>query len=57
MTDQKESDQQTEFIKDKTESTDQYILQKNKITKTAVIIIVLVLILLIAGVIASGYVI
>ena len=50
----KEIDPKTKFIKDSDEETREYILQKNKKTKTAVIIIAAFLILLVVGIIISG---
>ena len=48
------NDPKTKFIKDSDEETREYILQKNKKTKTAAIIIGSFLILLIIGIIVSG---
>ena len=54
MIQQKENDQRTKFIKEPDEDTKQYILQKNKKTKIAVLIIISFLILLILGIVVSG---
>tara|TARA_R110002051_G_scaffold212635_3_gene277734 strand:+ start:515 stop:697 length:183 start_codon:yes stop_codon:yes gene_type:complete len=54
MIQQKENDQRTKFIKESDEDTKQYILQKNKKTKIAVLIIISFLILLILGIVVSG---
>lgn len=50
----KQGTEKTEFIKDNGETHDQYILQKNTKTKTAVYIISAFLILIILGVIVSA---
>ena len=54
MMKQQVNDPKTKFIKDSDEETREYILQKNKKTKTAVIIIAAFLILMIVGIIVSG---
>tara|TARA_R110000868_G_scaffold28633_2_gene107188 strand:- start:49112 stop:49288 length:177 start_codon:yes stop_codon:yes gene_type:complete len=50
---QKENDLKTKFIKESNEETQQYILQKNKKTKTGAIIIIAFLVLIIVGVAVS----
>ena len=50
----KQGPEKTEFIKDENETHDQYILQKNTKTKTAVYIIIAFLVLIVAGVIVSA---
>tara|TARA_R110000796_G_scaffold37722_4_gene95243 strand:+ start:140012 stop:140197 length:186 start_codon:yes stop_codon:yes gene_type:complete len=54
MIQQKENDQSTKFIKESDEDTKQYILQKNRKTKVAAVIIISFLILLILGIVVSG---
>jgi uncharacterized ion transporter superfamily protein YfcC len=51
---EKESDQDTKFVKEADDNTKQFIFQKNKKTKVATAIIVLFLIILIAGIVMSG---
>ncbi|MDO6471692.1 hypothetical protein [Maribacter sp. 1_MG-2023] len=46
--------QETKFIKESEEETQQYILQKNKKTKVGVTILVVFLVLLIVGVVISN---
>lgn len=53
-TDKKETDKDTEFIKDEDKPTRKYIFQTSTITKVATIIVVVFLILLVIGLIASG---
>ncbi|WP_149304945.1 hypothetical protein [Pareuzebyella sediminis] len=52
--DEKETDKDTEFIKEENKSTRKYIFQKNTITKVATIIVIAFLILLVIGLVASG---
>lgn len=52
--DKKESDKNTEFVKEEHETKKTYIFQKNSITKIAVIIVVVFLILIIIGLVISG---
>ncbi len=52
--DEKETDQNTEFVKEEHEPTRNYIFQKNTITKTAVIIIIAFLVLITIGLVVSG---
>jgi ABC-type lipoprotein release transport system permease subunit len=47
--------QETEFIKDADNKTNQYIFQKNKITKTGMYIIIAFLIILVIGLFLSGF--
>jgi ABC-type lipoprotein release transport system permease subunit len=47
--------QETEFIKDAENKTNQYIFQKNKITKTGMYIIIAFLIILVIGLFLSGF--
>jgi len=53
-TDKKETDKDTQFIKEADKSTRKYIFKKNTITKVATIIVVAFLILLVIGLVASG---
>ncbi len=46
--------QETKFVKESEEETQQYILQKNKKTKVGITILVAFLVLLIVGVIISN---
>ncbi len=46
--------QETKFVKESEEETQQYILQKNKKTKVGVTILIAFLVLLIIGVIISN---
>lgn len=50
----KESDENTEFVKEEHESKSGYIFQKNTITKIAAIIVVIFLIIIIIGLVVSG---
>lgn len=50
----KENDQSTKFIKEPEENTQQFIIQKNKKTKLAVIIILVFLVVIIIGIVLSG---
>lgn len=50
----KESDNNTEFVKEENETKRSYIFQWNRITKIAVIIVVTFLVLLIIGLVISG---
>jgi len=50
----KESENRTEFVKEKHEDKRSYIFQKSDITKLAVIIVVAFLILIIIGLVVSG---
>ncbi|MDP5232028.1 MAG: hypothetical protein NWQ38_16660 [Cellulophaga sp.] len=50
----KENDQSTKFIKEPEENTQQFIIQKNKKTKLAVIIILVFLVVIITGIVLSG---
>ncbi|MGB7395753.1 MAG: hypothetical protein WA913_15305 [Pricia sp.] len=52
--DKKETDKDTEFVKEENQSTRNYIFQKSGITKTGFIIIVIFLIILIVGLAVSG---
>lgn len=52
--DKKETDENTEFVKDEQQHTRNYIFQKNTITKVATIIVIAFLILLIIGLVVSG---
>lgn len=51
---QKENDKDTKFIKEAHDTSKQFILQKNKKTIIATIIIVSFLLLLIFGIVVSG---
>jgi type IV secretory pathway component VirB8 len=50
----KESDEQTKFIKDPEDKTQQFILQKNRKTLIASVIILVFLLLLVAAIVLSG---
>ncbi|WP_156125433.1 hypothetical protein [Cellulophaga sp. Hel_I_12] len=50
----KESDEQTKFIKDPKDETQQFILQKNKKTLMASVIILVFLVLLVLAIVLSG---
>ena len=52
--DEKEKDQDTEFVKEKHDPKRGYIFQKTGITKTAFWIIIAVLVLIAVGLILSG---
>ena len=52
--DKKETDEDTEFIKDENEPKKNYIFQNNSITRIATIIVIAFLILIIIGLVASG---
>ncbi|MEH6679189.1 MAG: hypothetical protein V7724_01520 [Sediminicola sp.] len=53
-TDKKETDKNTQFVKEEEQNTREYVFQKNKITKTAFYIIIAFLILLVVGLWVSG---
>jgi ABC-type lipoprotein release transport system permease subunit len=52
--DKKETDGETQFIKEEHQQTRNYVFQKNKITKTAFLIIIVFLIILAIGLAVSG---
>ena len=52
--DEKEMDENTEFVKEENQNTRDYIFQKNTITKTGFWIIIGFLILLVLGLVISG---
>ncbi len=52
--DEKETDENTEFVKEEHENKRNYIFQKNSITKIAVIVILVFLIIIIIGLVISG---
>ncbi|MBC8770062.1 hypothetical protein H4O18_18830 [Arenibacter sp. BSSL-BM3] len=52
--DKKQSEENTELVKEKNDPKTNYIFQKNGITRTGFIIIVMVLILIILGITLSG---
>ncbi len=52
--DEKETDLDTEFVKEENQTTRNYIFQKNKITKSGTFIIIALLILIIIGIVVSG---
>ena len=52
--DKKETELDTEFVKEENQKTRNYIFQKNKITKSGTLIIIAVLILIIIGIVVSG---
>lgn len=52
--DKKQSEENTELVKEKNDPKPNYIFQKNGITSTGFIIIVVVLILIVAGIVVSG---
>ena len=52
--DKKETDKNTEFIKDEHEAKKSYIFQNNGITKIAAGIIVVFLIIIVIGLVVSG---
>lgn len=52
--DKKETDKDTEFVKEEHDDKESYIFQKSNITKVAVIIVVVFLILIIIGLVFSG---
>jgi ABC-type lipoprotein release transport system permease subunit len=54
LTDEKEMDKNTEFVKEEHQETRDYIFQKNKITKTAFFIVLFFLIVLVIGLVVSG---
>ena len=47
--------QESEFIKEEEDQTNQYIFQKNKITKTGMYIIIAFLVILVIGLLFSGF--
>lgn len=52
--DKKETNEETEFIKEEHESKRKYIFQKNTITKLAAGIVIVFLIIIIIGLVVSG---
>jgi ABC-type lipoprotein release transport system permease subunit len=52
--DKKETDRDTQFVKEEHHQTRNYIFQKNKITKTAFFIVIVFLIILSIGLVVSG---
>lgn len=52
--DKKETDKDTEFVKEEDEAKRSYIFQRTTITKVAVIIVVAFLILIIIGLVVTG---
>lgn len=53
--DQKQGEEQTEFIKEPGNDSRKYLFQKNAKTQTAIVIIVVVLLLILAGIVGSGF--
>lgn len=52
--DKKETDEDTEFVKEEHESKRSYIFQKNTITKIAFVIVLIFLVIIIIGLVVSG---
>ncbi|MEO9892030.1 hypothetical protein [Aurantibacter sp.] len=52
--DKKQTDENTEFVKDANDPKRNYIFQKNKISKTGFFIVGSILVLIIIGVVVSG---
>ncbi len=52
--DKKESNKDTEFVKEEHESKRSYIFQKNNITKIAVAIVLVFIVIIIIGLVVSG---
>lgn len=52
--DNKQTNEETEFVKDEQEPKKKYIFQNSKITIAAVVIVVAFLILLVVGLVVSG---
>ncbi|SDM61338.1 hypothetical protein [Kriegella aquimaris] len=52
--DKKETELDTEFVKEENQKTRNYIFQKNTITKSGALIIAILLILVVIGIVVSG---